>query len=122
MSFFATAAPFDDRRVMTATRRDWTVMTELAAQGRRWTACEAIAEEFRGTINVDICDSAPDREPLEPPRAAPSAPSVVYVLLDDVGSRGLGCHGGLIETPNIDRLAADGEAAVAMMRASSRPG
>ena len=33
---------------------------------------------------------------------------MVYVVLDDVGFGALGCYGGLIETPNIDRIAAAG--------------
>jgi hypothetical protein len=33
---------------------------------------------------------------------------VVYVVLDDVGFGALSCYGGLIDTPNIDRIAAAG--------------
>jgi hypothetical protein len=33
---------------------------------------------------------------------------VIYVVLDDVGFSAMGCYGGPIETPNIDRLAAGG--------------
>jgi arylsulfatase A-like enzyme len=39
---------------------------------------------------------------------AAGAPNVVLVVLDDVGFAQLGCFGGGIETPNIDRLAAGG--------------
>ena len=63
---------------------------------------------FKGTINVDIRDSTPDWEPFEPPKAPDGAPSVVYIVLDDVGFSALGCYGGPVETPNIDRIAADG--------------
>ena len=63
---------------------------------------------FKGTINVDIRDSVPDWTPFEPPKAPDGAPSVVYVVLDDVGFSALGCYGGPVDTPNIDRLAADG--------------
>jgi len=63
---------------------------------------------FKGTINVDIRDSEPDWSPFEPPKAPDGAPSVVYVVLDDVGFSALGCYGGPVETPNIDKLAADG--------------
>jgi arylsulfatase len=68
----------------------------------------AVGEPFKGTINVDIRDSAPDWAPFEPPRAPDGAPSVVYIVLDDVGFSAMGCYGGPIETPNIDRIAADG--------------
>ncbi len=35
-------------------------------------------------------------------------PNVLLVLLDDMGFSDLGCYGGEIETPNVDRLAANG--------------
>ena len=63
---------------------------------------------FQGTINVDIRDSEPDWAPFEPPKAPEGAPSVVYIVLDDVGYSALGCYGGPVETPNIDRIAAQG--------------
>src|SRR6266849_3089422 len=46
-----------------------------------------MSEPFKGTINVDIRDSVPDWTPFEPPKAPAGAPS---------------------ETPNIERIAADG--------------
>jgi arylsulfatase A-like enzyme len=67
-----------------------------------------MGEMFRGTINVDIRDSVPDWSPFEPPRAPDGAPSVVCIVLDDVGFSALGCYGRPIETPNIDRIAAQG--------------
>jgi arylsulfatase A-like enzyme len=67
-----------------------------------------MSEPFKGTINVDIRDSVPDWSPFEPPRAPGGAPNVVYIVLDDVGFSALGCYGGPIETPNIDRIAARG--------------
>jgi arylsulfatase len=35
-------------------------------------------------------------------------PNVVLILNDDMGFSDIGCYGGEIETPNLDRLAADG--------------
>ncbi|MEK6237447.1 MAG: arylsulfatase [Planctomycetales bacterium] len=35
-------------------------------------------------------------------------PNIVLILADDMGFSDLGCHGGEIETPNLDRLAAGG--------------
>ena len=47
--------------------------------------------------------------PRSPSRSrAPGTPNVVYVVLDDVGFGALSCYGGLIDTPNIDRIAAAG--------------
>ncbi|HMD52098.1 MAG TPA: arylsulfatase [Solirubrobacteraceae bacterium] len=63
---------------------------------------------FKGTINVDIRDSVPDWAPFEPPHAPEGAPNVVYVVLDDVGFSALGCYGGPVETPNLDRIASQG--------------
>ena len=67
-----------------------------------------MTKPFKGTINVDIRDSVPDWEPFEPPKAPDGAPSVVYIVLDDVGFSAMNCYGGPIETPNIDRIANDG--------------
>ena len=61
-----------------------------------------MGEPFKGTINVDIRDSVPDWTPFEPPKAPGGAPSVVYIVLDDVGFSAMSCYGGPIETPNIE--------------------
>ena len=63
---------------------------------------------FRGTINIDVRDSVPDWAPYMQPTAPEGAPSVVYIVLDDVGFSAMEPWGGLIETPNINRLAANG--------------
>jgi arylsulfatase A-like enzyme len=67
-----------------------------------------MAKPFKGKISVDIRDSVPDWSPFEPPKAPEGAPSVVYVVLDDVGFSAMGCYGGPVETPNIDRVVGDG--------------
>jgi arylsulfatase A-like enzyme len=67
-----------------------------------------MSKPFEGVVNVDIRDSKPDWAPFEPPKAPDGAPSVVYIVLDDVGFSALGCYGGPVETPNIDKLAAEG--------------
>ena len=44
-----------------------------------------------------------------PERPDPSGlPNVVYIVLDDVGFAQFGCYGSTIDTPNMDRLAANG--------------
>jgi arylsulfatase len=63
---------------------------------------------FRGVVNLDVRDSVPDWAPYEQPKAAPGTPNVVYIVLDDVGFGALSCYGGMIDTPNIDRIAATG--------------
>jgi arylsulfatase len=67
-----------------------------------------MGEQFKGVINVDIRDSTPDWTPFEPPKAPDGAPNVVYIVLDDVGFSAMSCYGGPVETPNIDKIAADG--------------
>ncbi len=42
------------------------------------------------------------------PTPPEGAPNIVVIVLDDVGFGQLGCFGGEIRTPNIDRLAAEG--------------
>jgi len=43
-----------------------------------------------------------------PPVSVAAAPNVVVILADDLGFSDLGCQGGEIDTPNLDRLAANG--------------
>jgi arylsulfatase A-like enzyme len=65
-----------------------------------------LAQEFGGRIGRDWRDSEPwwPSEPAPPP----GAPSVLLVVLDDVGYAQLGCYGSDIETPVMDGLAAGG--------------
>ena len=44
----------------------------------------------------------------EPLRSKEGAPNVLFIVLDDTGFAQLGCYGSPIETPNLDRLAANG--------------
>ena len=67
-----------------------------------------MTKPFRGTITVDIKDSVPDWEPFIEPAAPEGAPSVVYVVLDDVGFSAMETFGGPIATPNISRIAEQG--------------
>jgi len=67
-----------------------------------------MSKPFEGVVNVDIRDSQPDWAPFEPPKAPEGAPSVVYIVLDDVGFSAMSCYGGPVPTPNIDKLAAEG--------------
>ena len=67
-----------------------------------------VSKRFKGVVNIDIKDSVPDWEPYTQPIAPEGAPSVLYVVLDDVGFSAMEPYGGLIETPNINRIADQG--------------
>jgi arylsulfatase A-like enzyme len=61
---------------------------------------------FPGRIGLTTTDSTPAWP--QPIRAAEGAPNVLFFVLDDVGYGQLSAFGGLVETPNIDRVAASG--------------
>jgi arylsulfatase A-like enzyme len=67
-----------------------------------------MSKPFRGKIDIDIKDSVPDWEPYTQPIAPDGAPNVLYVVLDDVGFSAMEPFGGLIETPNVRRIAQQG--------------
>ena len=63
------------------------------------------AAEFAGHAILEATES-PGTWPERPdPRGLPN---VVYIVLDDVGFAQFGCYGSTIDTPNMDRLAANG--------------
>jgi arylsulfatase A-like enzyme len=67
-----------------------------------------MGKQFKGTIDIDDRNSVPDWEPYLQPAAPPGAPNVLYIVLDDTGFSAMEPWGGLIETPNIARLAERG--------------
>lgn len=68
----------------------------------------SMAKQFNGVVNIDIKDSIPDWSPYAQPTAPEGSPNIVYVVLDDVGFSAMESYGGLIETPNIKRIAERG--------------
>lgn len=63
-------------------------------------------EPFRGKIGRTAEESTPDYpRPVAPPAGAPN---VVVILIDDLGFGAPSTFGGVIETPNLDKLAARG--------------
>jgi arylsulfatase A-like enzyme len=67
-----------------------------------------MTERFQGTIDIDVRASTPDWAPFLQPVAPSGSPNVLYIVLDDVGFSAMEPWGGLIETPNINRLAETG--------------
>jgi arylsulfatase len=62
--------------------------------------------DFPGRIGRTMAGSVPHWPP--DPTAPGGAPNIVVMLVDDVGFADIGCFGGEIRTPNLDRLAAEG--------------
>jgi arylsulfatase len=63
-------------------------------------------ERFPGKIGRTYAESEPAFPvPASPP---PGAPNILYIVLDDVGFGACDTFGGLVETPNITRLADGG--------------
>lgn len=62
--------------------------------------------KFEGVIGRTYKDSKPAWPRI--PTAARNAPNVVVILLDDVGFGQTSTFGGLIPTPNLDKLASEG--------------
>ena len=64
--------------------------------------------QFKGKIGPNYKVSTPDWAPAMPLTAPKDAPNILMIVLDDVGFGHLGSYGGPIETPNLDKLAAQG--------------
>jgi arylsulfatase A-like enzyme len=64
------------------------------------------SNEFKGTVGRTYEDSKPWWP--QPMRAPADAPNIAYIIIDDVGFGWLSSYGGPIDTPNIDKLAANG--------------
>ncbi|MGB3356412.1 MAG: sulfatase-like hydrolase/transferase [Mycobacterium sp.] len=61
--------------------------------------------DFQGTIAEDIRDSVPDWAPYRAAAAPEGAPNVLYLLWDDIGIATWDCFGGLVDMPNMKRIA-----------------
>jgi len=64
------------------------------------------SEECQPVVGLTYKDSTQCwSKEAQPPKGAPN---IVFLVLDDIGYGGLGCFGGPVDTPNIDKLAAGG--------------
>jgi arylsulfatase A-like enzyme len=61
---------------------------------------------FPGVIGRTVSESEPAWP--QPSRAKKGAPNVIFVILDDVGYGQMSAFGGLVSTPNFDRLVQNG--------------
>ena len=64
-----------------------------------------MATEFQGKIELDIRDSEADWGPFAAPIAPEGAPNVLYLVWDDTGIATWDCFGGLVDMPNMRRIA-----------------
>jgi arylsulfatase len=62
---------------------------------------------FDGKLGKTI-EETKESFPVRNPQAPQDAPNVVWILIDDIGYGATTAFGGLIETPNFDRLANNG--------------
>lgn len=65
------------------------------------------SQEFKGKMGKTLAESTPYKIQYNP-KASPDAPNVVWILIDDAGFGATSAFGGLVETPNIDKLADNG--------------
>ena len=64
-----------------------------------------MAKKFNGTINVDYRDSVEDWDAFMQPSPPKGSPNVIILLWDDTGVATWDLFGGLIEVPNMKRIA-----------------
>jgi arylsulfatase A-like enzyme len=64
-----------------------------------------MARPFQGSIELDIRSSIPDWRPFVAARAPAGAPNLLFVVWDDTGFGTWDAYGGLVEMPNLKRIA-----------------
>ncbi len=90
----------------TAWAAAFALMAVSTATAQMDDSVQKYGQEFKGKISRTYAESQ-EWYP-EAKKAKPGTPNVLIILLDDVGYSQIGCYGGLIQTPNIDAMAADG--------------
>jgi arylsulfatase A-like enzyme len=83
------------------------LLTSALLMGSTVSAQYSPTPIFEGKIGKTLAETKESR-PKTQPTAPAGAPNVVWILIDDIGYGASSAFGGLIETPNIDRLANQG--------------
>jgi len=78
----------------------------IAAAANQAADLKQYGQVFKGKIGKTYAESREWYPEVSRPK--PNTANVLIILLDDTGFAQLGAYGGLIATPNIDALAADG--------------
>ena len=60
---------------------------------------------FQGKIAIDVRDSQPDWDAFTQPSPPKGSPNVVVLLWDDTGIATWDLFGGIVEVPNMKRIA-----------------
>lgn len=82
----------------------WVVLLSVSA----WSLSTSQAKALDlGVSKEDLAKSIPGERPKRN-HARPDAPNVLVWLMDDVGFAQVSGYGGIVETPNIDRVAKQG--------------
>jgi len=92
---------------MNLNNRKLQLLTSALVLGSGASAQYSPTPAFQGKVGKTLTDTKESR-PETQPHAPQGAPNVVWIQLDDVGYGATTAFGGLIETPNIDRLANQG--------------
>ena len=102
---------------MSKTNKVITGLTGVAAiatsgfvLGQRMIEAEMAKGDIASVFKGKIAKSYEDSKEWWPEYKTPpkGAPNVLLIVLDDVGFAQLGAYGGLVDTPNIDRIAKKG--------------
>ena len=87
--------------------RKFNFLTSALVLGSGVSAQYSPTPAFQGKIGRTLANSKESR-PETQPHAPQGAPNVVWILIDDIGYGAASAFGGLIQTPNIDKLANNG--------------
>ncbi len=127
-NFGGTAGSTDGITVSTGALADFSLSANTSATGSGWTYTQFAAGDAQGNGEIvfnpaitvsslvltdnSTGDGGSRLQQIEfeesIPDPAPSAPNIVFVIVDDMGYSDIGCYGGEIDTPNIDLLADEG--------------